>query len=103
MGAHVTFGVGLIGLAWWILSCAFKRIPKARLIPRGKALTVREPDELSVLSFNVLSDNLVRSNPRYNYADELYKSWEYRFDRLKEEINVMNADIVCLQEIEIEK
>eukprot|EP00210_Caulerpa_lentillifera_P009566 g9123.t1 len=103
MGVHITFGVGLIGLAWWIFSCAFKRIPKPKLIPRGKGLTVREPDELSVLSFNVLSDNLVRSNPSYNYADELYRSWEYRWDRLKDEISIMDADIVCLQEIEIEK
>eukprot|EP00210_Caulerpa_lentillifera_P001174 g1130.t1 len=92
------------GLACWMVSRTLKkRLPKPKLIARRRVLTVNETDELSVVSFNVLADNLVRANPTYNYASELYRSWEYRWDKLKEEITAMDADIVCLQEIEIDR
>lgn len=103
MGPHLTLGAGLLGLAWWILSRRFKRVAKVKIIPLDKPLTVREPDELSVLCYNTLADNLVREISNYNYANELYRSWEYRFDKLKEQMSNFNADVVCLQEIEISR
>lgn len=102
-GSRLAFGVGILGLAWYILARTLKRLPKPKLILRGRALTVNETDEISVVSFNVLADNLVRENPSYNYANELFRSWEWRWDKLKEEITVLDADIVCLQEVEIER
>ena len=103
MGPTFTLGAGLIGLAWWLLRRTFKRASKPKLLPLDKPLSIREPDELSVLSYNVLADNIVRATPSYNYAPELFCSWEYRYDKLKEQITTLNADVVCLQEVEIAK
>lgn len=103
MGPHLTLGAGLLGLAWWLLSRTFKRAVKVKVIACDKPLTVREPDELSVLCYNTLADNLVKEIANYSYANELYRSWEYRFNKLKEQMEMLHADVVCLQEIEIEK
>jgi len=56
-----------------------------------------------VLCYNTLADCLVREIANYNYASELYRSWEYRFDKLKEQLSTLHADVVCLQEVEIER
>lgn len=103
MGRPFAFGAGLLGLAWWFLSRTLKRSAPAKIFSRSVPLTVREPDEISVLCYNVLADNLVRCIPNFKYANELYLSWEYRFVKLQETITTLRADVVCLQEIEMSK
>lgn len=61
--------------------------------------------QLSVLSYNVLLPNSIDAWWTYKMylpplmADDCTSSWDYRRDLLKQRIGLINADIVCLQEV----
>ena len=64
------------------------------------------PDSLSVLSYNVLLPNSVDAwwtykmySPPLSKANRQIAAWSYRRDLLKNRIGLVNADVVCLQEV----
>lgn len=53
------------------------------------------------MSYNILSQGLLESHPqlyRHNNPDSLH--WDYRLNRIIDEINYVNPEILCLQEVE---
>uniref|UniRef100_A0A7S3PP42 Endonuclease/exonuclease/phosphatase domain-containing protein n=1 Tax=Aplanochytrium stocchinoi TaxID=215587 RepID=A0A7S3PP42_9STRA len=57
----------------------------------------------SVMSFNILADRYVR-NPRhsnlYAHCDPKCLPWSYRFNKIMNHLGEVDADIVCLQEVD---
>lgn len=104
MVGYVCLGLGALGFTYWTLHKLARRPPKAKLLSRGQKLTADVPDEISVVCYNVLADNLVTSTEHaYLYGNPVYMSWEYRWCLLQEELAVFQSDIVCLQEVEKER
>ncbi|XP_039275510.1 protein angel homolog 2 isoform X2 [Nilaparvata lugens] len=57
--------------------------------------------KFKVLSYNVLSQQLLMSNPRlYRHHNPAHLNWSYRAPRLMDEFKTIDADIICLQEVE---
>ena len=55
--------------------------------------------QFSIVSYNVLADcHLFRNDYSFTHPDHLAP--EYRLNKLMEEIQFLDADIVCLQEVE---
>ncbi|XP_022796907.1 protein angel homolog 2-like isoform X2 [Stylophora pistillata] len=55
-----------------------------------------------VVSYNVLADGLLHSNSHlYNGSEEWLKDWDYRRRNLLKELLYYNADVLCLQEVEV--
>lgn len=64
------------------------------------------PDQLSVLSYNVLLPNSIDGwwnykmyDPTQSYNIDLISTWDYRRDLIKEKIKTLNPDVVCMQEV----
>ena len=64
------------------------------------------PESLSVLSYNVLLPNSVDAwwtykmySPPLSESNRHIAAWSYRRDLLKDRIGLVNADVVCLQEV----
>jgi len=58
---------------------------------------------LSVLSWNIFNPDTIGlatlDNPHYNHLTPEERFWEHRFPKIIQEIDVANAAVVCLQEI----
>ncbi|KAL9985853.1 hypothetical protein ACROYT_G008302 [Oculina patagonica] len=56
----------------------------------------------TVVSYNVLADGLLQSNSHlYNGTEQWLKHWDYRRRNLLKELLHYNADVLCLQEVEM--
>ncbi len=58
-------------------------------------------EKFSVLSYNTLCDRYATTT-HYGYVPSLALSWDYRKELILQEIRTHNADIVCLQEIDMD-
>lgn len=58
-----------------------------------------EVHPISVMTYNILSDKYA-TQQQYGYCPTWALQWEYRRDKLLEEIQQYSPDIICLQEIE---
>lgn len=57
--------------------------------------------QFKVLSFNILSqDRIDRQHRSFGKKQDHHLSWEYRLQGIQREINTVDADIVCMQEIQ---
>ncbi|RZF49118.1 hypothetical protein LSTR_LSTR008404 [Laodelphax striatellus] len=57
--------------------------------------------KFKVLSYNVLSQELLVANPRlYRNHNPAHLNWSYRAPGLMDEFKAIDADIICLQEVE---
>ena len=59
------------------------------------------PEKFSVLTYNTLCDRYATSS-QYGYAPSLALSWDYRKELILQEVRAQNADIVCLQEVDMD-
>lgn len=100
MLANFPFSLGVLGLGWWLAGRISRRQPRAKVLSRGQPLSTSLPDQLSVVSYNILSDSLVMGNQAYGYVNPLFLCWEYRWSVLREELKGFDADLVFLQEVE---
>lgn len=57
-------------------------------------------DRFKVFSYNILCDNATRS--QYNYAPSDALKWDNRKVQILQEIEAQDADIVCLQEVDVD-
>lgn len=56
-----------------------------------------------MLTYNILAQcHLLKQDANYDYSDKVHKNMEYRGSRILEEIKHFDADIVCLQEVDVE-
>ncbi|NP_001090474.1 angel homolog 2 L homeolog [Xenopus laevis] len=63
----------------------------------------REPEnfDFSVLSYNILSQDLLEDNSHlYGHCRRPLLSWSFRLPNILKELEDMNADILCLQEVQ---
>uniref|UniRef100_H2YGG7 Uncharacterized protein n=1 Tax=Ciona savignyi TaxID=51511 RepID=H2YGG7_CIOSA len=62
---------------------------------------VSQQDCFSVMSYNILSQKLLDMNSYlYTECDPYVLPWEYRWKNLVKEMDSINADVICLQEVE---
>ena len=54
---------------------------------------------LRIVSYNVLANKYVLTG-YHKYCDKEFRAWGYRLPRLCQEIDNLQGDIVCLQEVE---
>ncbi|XP_055535598.1 protein angel [Wyeomyia smithii] len=55
----------------------------------------------TLMSYNILAQDLLEMHPYlYNQHDSVALAWAHRYDRLITEINTINPDILCLQELQ---
>lgn len=59
------------------------------------------PEKLSVMTYNMLCDKYA-THTQYGYTPSHALSWAYRRELVLQEIRSGNADIVCLQEIDMD-
>lgn len=59
-----------------------------------------QPDKFSVLTYNTLCERFATSS-QFGYVPSLALSWDYRKERILQEIRSQNADVVCLQEVDM--
>ncbi|KAF8060285.1 CCR4 [Scenedesmus sp. PABB004] len=72
----------------------------ALLAPRGSLATTGAADELSVVSYNVLADCFAAKHGEYVPEEQL--DWRaYRWPLLQEQLLSWQADVVCLQEVDV--
>ena len=78
----------------------------------------QQPVLLTIMSSNVLSERYITGMPvkgydgeffrtgeinnraTYSYCPDVYLDWEYRKKLIVREIQVINPDVACLQEVE---
>ncbi|KAI9681477.1 MAG: Glucose-repressible alcohol dehydrogenase transcriptional effector [Caeruleum heppii] len=63
--------------------------------------TAPAPEKCSVLTYNTLCDKYA-THAQYGYTPSLALSWNYRREIILQEVREQNADIVCLQEIDMD-
>lgn len=75
-----------------------------RMLKCGSPISeaAQSPDTFSVLSYNVLAQCFVSLDGGGSTCPAWARSWHYREKRLLEEIIGYHADIVCLQEVELQ-
>jgi hypothetical protein len=72
----------------------------ARVVLRGGPLRCGTLDEISICSYNILGDSLA-GNLRHVHPDFL--AWEHRRPILMRELGELDADLVCLQEVDTDR
>ncbi|KAM5165537.1 protein angel homolog 2 isoform 2-T3 [Mantella aurantiaca] len=61
----------------------------------------RRKFDFSVVSYNILSQDLLEDNSSlYSHCRRPYLFWNYRLPNILRELEEMNADILCLQEVQ---
>ncbi|XP_030627493.1 protein angel homolog 2 [Chanos chanos] len=60
-----------------------------------------EPFDFSVMSYNILSQELLHDNAYlYRHCSLPILDWSYRFSNILKELEQHNADVICLQEVQ---
>ncbi|KAM4041156.1 protein angel homolog 2 isoform 2-T2 [Anomaloglossus baeobatrachus] len=61
----------------------------------------KETFDFTVVSYNILSQDLLEDNSSlYSHCRRPYLFWNYRLPNILRELQEMNADILCLQEVQ---
>lgn len=74
---------------------------KPRVLSRNRLLTSKQND-FSIVSYNVLCDRFATGR-RLPHVYHGYLDWDYRWSRLKFELSGFDADIICLQEVTLNR
>jgi mRNA deadenylase 3'-5' endonuclease subunit Ccr4 len=61
-------------------------------------LDPREDEDVRICSYNILADGYDHPTS-FPYCPLEYLKWEYRWTLIKEEIDAINPDVLCLQEV----
>ncbi|XP_068025705.1 protein angel homolog 2 isoform X2 [Melanerpes formicivorus] len=57
--------------------------------------------DFTVMSYNILSQNLLEDNSHlYKHCRQRLLTWTYRFPNILQEIKQLDADVLCLQEVQ---
>ncbi|KAJ2710189.1 Glucose-repressible alcohol dehydrogenase transcriptional effector, partial [Coemansia spiralis] len=73
--------------------------PDRQWVALNKDVATDSPDVLTVLSYNVLCPKYATPQ-MYSYCPSWALAWEYRRDTIMSELNMLQPDIICLQEVE---
>lgn len=92
------------GLVWKICAQQQRREPTVHrhgpaIVGTTERLSTPHKDDISIVSYNVLADVFAR---KLQYAQEQHLDWrDYRFPLFQQQILSWQADIVCLQEVDV--
>ncbi|NWJ06871.1 ANGE2 protein, partial [Crypturellus undulatus] len=87
----------------WEYFCQYSRTMKTS---KNKATdqSNRESEakfDFTVMSYNILSQNLLEDNSHlYKHCHQPLLIWSYRFPNILQEIKQLDADVLCLQEVQ---
>ncbi|EFJ47404.1 hypothetical protein VOLCADRAFT_92068 [Volvox carteri f. nagariensis] len=98
----VILSAGLAALSWIAvrkLLLKDSRQKRARRIRRPAPLLSSEPDEISLIVYNILADHYCTPK-RYPYVRPEWLHWPHRWEALQEQIRSFGSDLICLQEVE---
>jgi len=107
MGAWVPITVGAAAIASiggiLLAGCVQRKnidnsVQRIAILRNTDSLATSAADELSVVSYNVLADTFAS---RLDYASEEILSWQRRWPMIKRQLLDWQADIVCLQEVDV--
>ncbi|XP_076873386.1 protein angel homolog 2 [Brachyhypopomus gauderio] len=69
--------------------------------PQGSGSIHGQPFDFSVMSYNILSQELLLSNPHlYQHCNPVVLDWSHRSANIIAELKRHSADIMCLQEVQ---
>ncbi|GLI60021.1 hypothetical protein VaNZ11_002085 [Volvox africanus] len=98
----VIFSAGLATLSWLAIRKLLRRDSRqkrARRVRRPAPLTSSEPDEISIIAYNILADHYCTSK-KYPYVRPEWLYWPHRWEALQAQLGGFGSDIICLQEVE---
>ncbi len=98
--AGLTAGAAALSIINRVVSSSSSAAVK--VIPRGTKLGNSLPNQVAIVSYNVLCDRFSTSDRLPNVAAQ-YLSFEYRWIHLMRELAEFDSDIVCLQEAPIDR
>ncbi|GFR52780.1 hypothetical protein Agub_g15395, partial [Astrephomene gubernaculifera] len=102
MASPAALTVGMALLSWFVVRKLRGRQnckKRARRVRRPEPLCSSDPDEISVVVYNVLADHYCTPK-RYPYVRQEWLHWPHRWRVLQEQLASFGADIICLQEVE---
>ncbi|KXZ54570.1 hypothetical protein GPECTOR_4g635 [Gonium pectorale] len=102
MTSAVLVSAGLAALSWLVLRTLRGRRTghtRARRVRRPEPLVSTEPDEISVMVYNILADHYC-THKRYPYVRPEWLQWPHRWRALQEQLASFGSDLICLQEVE---
>nr|XP_015205940.1 PREDICTED: protein angel homolog 1 isoform X1 [Lepisosteus oculatus] len=86
-----------VGRVWEDLSGLHSRT----CAPQGSSPATTEPFEFTVMSYNLLSQDLLVANPDlYAHCFPEVLAWEFRLRNILQEFQTWQPDILCLQEVQ---
>lgn len=100
--AGLTAGAAAFALINRVVSSTSVTAVKARVIPRGNKLGNSIPNQVAIVSYNVLCDRFSTANRLPNVAPQ-FLSFDYRWQHLARELAEFDSDIICLQEAPIDR
>lgn len=103
MLGNFVLSFGVLGFGWWLTNKWKNQHPKAKIISKGQNLSTRQPGEISVVTYNLLSDTVVRNTSEFAYANPVHISWDYRWTLIKKDLECLKADLFCMQEVETDR
>jgi CCR4-NOT transcription complex subunit 6 len=74
--------------------------PPRQTIDLAEGSIPTNQERIKVFSYNILCDNATRS--QYNYTPSAALAWDFRRNQILQEIQATDADIVCLQEVDVD-
>lgn len=76
---------------------------RPKILSRSRTAGLSSDEQsFSVVSYNVLCDRFATPR-RYPHVHPQFLQWEWRWPRLRHELAAFGADIVCLQEVTLER
>lgn len=112
VGFKALAAAGLTGAAVAALTTSSRRATgtvaaNVTVIPRGQGLRssraqTKDCTTVSIVSYNVLCDKFATPQ-RLPHVFPQFLNYEHRWASLKRELSEFEADVVCLQEITIER
>jgi mRNA deadenylase 3'-5' endonuclease subunit Ccr4 len=71
-----------------------RRAPKRPLVETNKEVRVKDSTHLSVVSYNLLAQDLLDSNEYlYTHCPQEQLAWDYRKDNLLDDLKQSSADV----------
>lgn len=72
-----------------------------RVIDRGQPLS-SEPTQISVASWNILCEKFATPQ-RLPHVPPQFLDYDYRWPRIQDELRNFGADVICLQEVTVQR
>lgn len=103
LGVFTAVAASACGIIWKLCSQQ-EREPSRHgqgpaVVGKADRLSTGHKDDISIVSYNVLADVFSK---KLHYAEERVLNWRsYRFPLFQQQILSWQADIVCLQEVDV--